>query len=52
MAKPFTGTINLDIRDSVPDWDAFLRDSGVAARVPIEPTLDAAYDAAGAGALR
>jgi arylsulfatase A-like enzyme len=26
MAKPFKGTINLDIRDSVPDWDAFLPD--------------------------
>jgi hypothetical protein len=24
MAKPFKGTINLDIRDSTPDWDAFL----------------------------
>jgi len=24
--KPFKGTINLDIRDSVPDWDAFLPD--------------------------
>jgi arylsulfatase A-like enzyme len=26
MAKPFKGTINLDIRDSIPDWDAFLPD--------------------------
>jgi len=24
MAKPFTGEINLDIRDSTPDWNAFL----------------------------
>jgi hypothetical protein len=24
MAKPFKGTINLDIRDSTPAWDAFL----------------------------
>jgi hypothetical protein len=24
MPKPFNGTINLDIRDSTPDWDAFL----------------------------
>jgi len=23
MAKPFKGTINLDIRDSAPDWDPF-----------------------------
>src|SRR4051812_45969740 len=26
MAKPFKGKIDLDIRDSVPDWDAFLAD--------------------------
>jgi Sulfatase len=26
MAKPFKGEINLDIRDSAPDWDAFLPD--------------------------
>ena len=26
MARPFQGTINLDIRDSKPDWDAFLPD--------------------------
>ena len=26
MAKPFTGRIELDIRDSTPDWDAFLPD--------------------------
>ena len=26
MAKPFNGMINLDIRDSTPDWDAFLAD--------------------------
>ena len=25
MARPFQGTINLDIRDSKPDWDAFLQ---------------------------
>ena len=24
MPGPFKGTINLDIRDSKPDWDAFL----------------------------
>jgi arylsulfatase len=23
MTKPFKGTINLDIRDSAPDWDPF-----------------------------
>jgi hypothetical protein len=23
MAKPFNGVINLDVRDSVADWDAF-----------------------------
>ena len=23
MAKKFTGTIKLDVRDSVSDWDAF-----------------------------
>ena len=26
MAKPFKGVINLDIRDSTPDWSAFLAD--------------------------
>jgi arylsulfatase A-like enzyme len=26
MARPFQGTINLDIRDSKPDWSAFLAD--------------------------
>jgi Sulfatase len=26
MAKPFKGNINLDIRDSTPDWDAFVPD--------------------------
>ncbi len=26
MPKPFNGRIELDIRDSVPDWDAFLPD--------------------------
>ena len=23
MGKPFKGTINVDIRDSVPDWEPF-----------------------------
>ncbi len=23
MSKPFKGTINIDIRDSVPDWEPF-----------------------------
>ena len=23
MPKPFKGTINVDIRDSTPDWDPF-----------------------------
>src|SRR5437870_9244927 len=26
MPKQFKGTINLDVRDSTPDWDAFLPD--------------------------
>ena len=26
MAPPIKGTIGLDIRDSVPDWEAFLPD--------------------------
>jgi arylsulfatase A-like enzyme len=26
MAKPFRGKIELDVRDSTPDWDAFLAD--------------------------
>jgi len=26
MARPFKGTVNLDIRDSKPDWSAFLAD--------------------------
>ena len=24
MAKPFKGTIKLDVRDSTPDWDPFI----------------------------
>ena len=24
MSKPFDGTINIDIRDSTPDWEPFL----------------------------
>jgi arylsulfatase A-like enzyme len=27
MAKPFKGRIDLDVRDSTPDWDAFLPDT-------------------------
>jgi arylsulfatase len=23
MSKPFKGTVNLDIRDSVPDWEPY-----------------------------
>ena len=23
MTKPFKGTINLDVRDSVPDWEPY-----------------------------
>ncbi|MCA1007136.1 arylsulfatase [Rhodococcus hoagii] len=30
MAKEFEGTINLDVRDSVSDWDAFLPDKAPA----------------------
>ena len=30
MPRPFQGTINLDIRDSTPDWDAFLADKAPA----------------------
>lgn len=30
MAKKFDGTIKLDVRDSVPDWDAFLSDKAPA----------------------
>ena len=30
MARSFTGTINLDVRDSVSDWDAFLPDKAPA----------------------
>jgi hypothetical protein len=26
MPKPFNGVINLDVRDSVADWDAFTAD--------------------------
>jgi hypothetical protein len=26
MPKPFKGVINLDIRDSTPDWSTFLPD--------------------------
>jgi hypothetical protein len=24
MAKPFNGIVNLDVRDSVPDWEPYL----------------------------
>src|SRR6186713_931516 len=30
MPRPFKGAINLDVRDSVPDWDAFLPDKAPA----------------------
>jgi arylsulfatase A-like enzyme len=30
MAKEFKGEINLDVRDSTPDWDAFLDDKAPA----------------------
>jgi arylsulfatase A-like enzyme len=30
MPRPFNGTINLDVRDSVGDWDAFLPDKAPA----------------------
>jgi arylsulfatase A-like enzyme len=30
VARSFTGTINLDVRDSVSDWDAFLPDKAPA----------------------
>ena len=26
MTRPFKGTVNLDVRDSKPDWPAFLAD--------------------------
>jgi hypothetical protein len=29
MSKPFTGRIELDIRDSTPDWTAFLVDKAL-----------------------
>jgi hypothetical protein len=32
MARPFRGTINLGIRDSTPDWDAFLPDKAPEGR--------------------
>jgi hypothetical protein len=32
MPRPFKGTIELDIRDSVPDWDAFLPDKAPVRR--------------------
>ena len=27
MPRPFKGTVNLDVRDSKPDWPAFLADT-------------------------
>jgi hypothetical protein len=30
VARSFTGTINLDVRDSVSDWNAFLPDKAPA----------------------
>ena len=32
MAKPFNGVINLDIRDSTPDWTPFLAQKAPAVR--------------------
>ena len=33
MAKEFKGKIDLDIRDSTPDWDAFLPDKAPDGRI-------------------
>jgi hypothetical protein len=37
MSRPFKGTVNLDVRDSKPDWPAFLADKAPegAPNVPI-----------------
>lgn len=32
MPKPFKGEINLDIRNSTPDWEAFLSEKAPGAR--------------------
>jgi hypothetical protein len=45
MPRPFKGTINLDIRDSTPDWDAFLPNrapEGAPAYVDLEREMAAA----------
>ena len=41
--EPFKGTINVDIRDSVPDWSPF--EKRVAVDVSGEPYVDMAREA-------
>jgi hypothetical protein len=46
MAKPFKGKIDLDIRDSVPDWEAFFPDKAPeGAPIVVKVVFDVADDA-------
>jgi hypothetical protein len=51
MSEPFKGTINVDIRDSVPDWTPGMihpRDNSFAARdEPVRATTNIRRKAAG-----
>jgi arylsulfatase len=47
VAKPFKGTITLDVRDSKPDWDAFL---ATKARKDAPNVLVILYDDTGCAA--
>jgi hypothetical protein len=44
MPKPFEGTIKFDIRDSTPDWDAFLPDKAPEGGRFIKVVFDVAND--------
>jgi hypothetical protein len=38
MPKPFKGVVNLDVRDSVPDWEPYLAIYG-----PEQPAFDGSW---------
>ena len=44
MPKPFNGEIGLDIRDSTPDWDAFLPDKAPEGSPNVLEGLCVGYD--------
>ena len=44
MPKPFNGKIELDIRDSTPDWEAFLPDKAPAGAPVVFDVADGYVD--------